>query len=124
MMKYEKILLAAATAIILYAPALHAAPFCVEKQGMPAECNFYDAVECRKRSEQVSGVCSVNPAEIRLQPGVGKYCVVDSNHVSMCQYADRTSCDNDAVRYGAVCIEYPSADVQPNPYRIDPNSKY
>ncbi len=108
----------------LYAPSLYAAPFCVEVQGLPKECNYYDAIQCRNRAAQAAGVCTANAAELQLQPGTGKYCLVDSNRVSMCRYADRTSCENDAIRQGAVCIEFPSGDVQPNPYRLEPNSKY
>jgi hypothetical protein len=89
-----------------------------------AECSYYDARECRKRAAQLAGVCAANPDELKLQPGVGKYCLVQSSRVSMCNYADRTSCDNEAVRQGAVCVEFPSGGVQPNPYRLDPNSKY
>lgn len=123
MQKYKKMALAVVM-MCLYAPVSHAAPFCVQKQGMPDDCSYYDVAECRQRSQQESGVCSVNVSEMRLQPGTGKYCLVDSKHISMCQYADRTSCDNDATRYGAVCVEFPENQVQPNPYRIDPNSKY
>ena len=107
-----------------YSPVLEAAPFCAEAQGLPKECNYYDATECRKRAAQLNGVCTANPAELQLQPGTGKYCLVDSSRISMCRYADRTTCENDAARQGAVCIEFPSRDVQPNPYRLDPNSKY
>lgn len=122
-MKYKKVFLVMA-AVSLYAPAVHAAPFCVKKLGMPDECSYYDPAECRKRSAQVSGVCGINSTEIRLQPGVGKYCIVDANHVSMCHYVDRTTCDSDAIKHGAVCVEFPTVGVQPNPYKIDPNSKY
>ena len=111
-------------ASMAYAPALFAAPFCVQKQGLPPDCNYYDAVQCRQRAGQLAGVCAVNDAEIKLQPGIGKYCVVNSSHVSMCDYADRTTCDGDAMRSGAVCVEFPASQVQLNPYKIDPNSKY
>lgn len=107
-----------------FAPTAFAAPFCVEQQGLAKDCNYYDATQCRQRSQQVGGVCSINDAEVKLQQGVGKYCVVNSNHVSMCSYADRTTCDSEAARSGAVCVEFPESQVQPNPYRIDPNSKY
>lgn len=123
MKKYTYIVLLGA-AFATYAPALLAAPFCVTKQGLPLDCNYYDAVQCRNRAQQLSAVCTVNEAEITLQPGIGKYCVVNSSRVSMCSYTDRTTCDSDAMRSGGVCVDFPGKKVQPNPYDIDPNSKY
>lgn len=121
--KYKKVLLAG-LAMSLYAQGLHASPFCAGGQGLPQECIYNDAAECRKNAMRISGLCTVNTAEVHIQPGVGKYCLVYSTLVTMCTYIDRTSCDRDAMRNGAVCIESPSSNVQKDPYLSDPNSKY
>ncbi|HEU5048438.1 MAG TPA: hypothetical protein VFT64_11425 [Rickettsiales bacterium] len=108
----------------LYASPLYASPFCVSVQGMTPECIYTDVMECRQRAQQLNGLCTPNNAEFHLQPGIGKYCLVYSSRVSNCIYHDRNSCDAEAARNGAVCMESPSSEVQPDPYHQDPNSKY
>lgn len=106
------------------AQGANASPFCVSQQGLNPECIYDDAVECRKRAEQMNGLCYANPIELHLQPGVGNFCVVYSNLTSSCIYSDRTSCNNDAVRNGGVCVEAPSGTIQPDPYSKDRNTNY
>jgi len=112
------------TVISSFASGVHAAPFCVSQQGLNPECIYTDAIECRKRAAQMNGLCYANPAELNLQPGIGKYCVVYSDHTSSCIYTDRTSCDNDAVRNGGLCVEAPNSNVQQDPYSKDRNTTY
>lgn len=120
MQNYKKFLLLALLPIF-YAQALQAAPFCVQVQGIPPECIYDDAVQCRKRAAELGGLCAPNAAEITIPAGTGRYCIVDSNRIVQCNYVDRTSCNNDAVRGGGACMEAPNQGVQPDPYRQDPN---
>lgn len=101
-----------------------AAPFCVQGQGMTPQCHYVDAVQCRKRAEEIRGLCVANPEELILSRGTGKYCMVDSSKNSMCSYVDRTSCAIDALRNQGVCLENTASTVQPDPYASDPNRKY
>lgn len=120
--KYKLLMLSVAFG--LYVAPVLASPFCVSVQGIAPQCIYDDVTQCRQRAQQLNGLCTPNAAEVRLQPGVGKYCLVYSNHASMCNYSDRSTCDADAQRNGAVCMDFPSSEVQENPYRKDPNSKY
>ena len=114
----------AAIAIISPSSAL-AAPFCLEAQGTPPECIYYDASECRTRAYEVRGLCIANPGEMIITPGsTGRYCLVLSSRHAQCLYADRTSCENDAGPAGGVCMEKTPGNAQIDPYRFDPNRTY
>lgn len=98
-------------------PAM-AAPFCIQSQSLPPQCNYYDAHECQREATRQGGTCSVNTQQLTLQPGVGQYCVVTSEGVSMCYYADLGTCQAEATRQNGACTEAPNvAPVRtPNPY--------
>lgn len=116
------LLLAAA---MLYAPGVLAAPFCVQAQGIPPECYYDDASQCRKRAAELKGLCVANRAELAVTAfGAGKYCMVDSHRIVQCIYIDRASCDADAARHDAACIDAPVDAVQPDLYKQEPNRKY
>jgi Protein of unknown function (DUF3551) len=103
----------------------NAAPFCVQGQGFPAMCEFDDAAQCRTRARELNGQCILNAAEFKLDTRPAeRYCVVDSSKTALCIYADRTSCEDEAVRKGAVCVEVYPSDIKDNPYQFDPARKY
>lgn len=110
--------------LALYAHPLLAAPFCVESQGIPPECIYVDAGQCRQRAHEQKGLCVVNPDELTIGTGTGKYCLVDSSRIVQCNYSDFTSCDAEAKKQGAVCIETVTSNIQRDPYQLDPNRKY
>ena len=58
-------------------PAL-AAPFCIESQALPPQCNYFDAAQCQSDAARQGGVCSANPQQLTLQPGIGQFCLVNS----------------------------------------------
>lgn len=91
-------------------PAL-AAPFCIQSQALPPQCNYYDAAECQSDAARQGGVCEANPQQLTLQPGVGQYCLVTSDGVSLCIYPDRGSCQADALRQHGACTTAPN--IQP-----------
>src|SRR5262245_38627424 len=111
------------SAFIFYALPSYAAPFCVQTQTAPVQCEYVDAAACRKRANELQAICVANPAELKLTPGIGKYCLVDSSRISQCIYTDRTSCEQDAARANGVCIENTTENVQQDPYQSDPNRK-
>jgi hypothetical protein len=106
---------------MLAVPPAFAAPFCVRNEALPSQCIYYDAQECQKEAIRYNGVCSSNPAELKLVRGYGRYCVVTSGHVSVCQYMDRTSCDRAASQQQGACTEAPAS--QPGAGAPDPYSQ-
>jgi hypothetical protein len=98
-------------------PAL-AAPFCIENQSLPPQCNYYDAAQCQSDAARQGGVCSANPQQLSLQPGIGQYCLATSSGVSSCIYPDRGSCMAEAARQNAACTEAPNIAPgrAPDPY--------
>jgi hypothetical protein len=95
-----------------------AAPFCIENQSMPPQCNYYDASECQYDAVRQGGVCSANPGELTLQAGIGQYCVTTSYGASACVYPDRGSCMAEAARQHAACTAAPNVapGKSPDPY--------
>ena len=104
---------------------LLAAPFCVQTQAMPPQCDYYDAAQCRKRAAELKGYCVANPPELVIRAGgTGEYCLVLSSRDAQCLYPDRTSCENDAGPANGVCIEKSAVSVEKDPYQLDINRKY
>jgi hypothetical protein len=124
MIKYKEILLFTVVAFG-YVSSAHASPFCVQLQGgIAPECIYDDAVLCRQRADQLSGLCVANPKEFKTLTGIGKYCLVDSNRISQCNYTDRSTCATDAQRAGGVCLDATGSTLDQNPYEKDPNVNY
>jgi hypothetical protein len=95
-----------------------AAPFCVESEALPPQCNYYDAAQCQTDAARQGGICSANPQQLTLQPGIGQYCVTNSYGVSSCVYPDRGSCTDEAARENAACTAAPNVAPgrAPDPY--------
>jgi hypothetical protein len=95
-----------------------AAPFCIENQALPPQCNYYDAAECQADAARQGGVCSANPQQLTLQSGIGQYCLATSYGASLCIYPDRGSCMADAVRQHGACTAAPNVapGKAPDPY--------
>src|ERR1700744_5036017 len=66
-------------------PAL-AAPFCIQSQALPPQCNYYHAAECQADAARQGGVCEANPQQLTLHPGIGQYCLATSYGASYCIY--------------------------------------
>ena len=98
-------------------PAL-AAPFCIENQALPPQCNYYDAAQCETEAARQGGVCSANPQQMPLQAGVGQYCVAISGGASSCVYSDRGTCMAAARQLGGACTAAPAVAPSraPDPY--------
>ncbi len=114
----------ALTAGCLLPGALSAAPFCVSVTGLPDQCMYYDTAQCSARATQLGGVCTANPAELKVTGGSGRYCLVDSNRVAQCTYPDRDTCTADASRKGAICVDSLIVGVQPNLFMSNPEQRY
>jgi hypothetical protein len=95
-----------------------AAPFCVRTQALPPQCIYVDAAQCQNEALRQGGVCTVNSAEVRVNPGIGQYCVVTSSVVSLCAYPDRGTCMAEAARHNGACVEAPgiAPGRAPDPY--------
>jgi len=98
-------------------PAI-AAPYCIQSQALPPQCNYDDPSLCQADANRQGGVCSANPQETALQPGIGQYCVVTAGGASNCSYADRATCTAEAQRQNGACVEAPTIAPAkaPDPY--------
>ncbi len=98
--------------------AVLAAPFCVTTQALPPQCLYVDPAECQKDALHQGGVCTVNSAEYKPQPGVGQYCVVGPSLISECIYPDRGTCMSEAKSRHGACVKAPSVAPYgaPDPY--------
>ncbi|HET6609680.1 MAG TPA: DUF3551 domain-containing protein [Rhodopila sp.] len=103
----------------LPAAGAEAAPFCIRSQVLPPQCIYQDAQQCDREAQRQGAVCSTNPAELRLTPGWGKYCVVTSSRTSDCSYGDRTTCARAAASQQGTCTDAPASQAGvgvPDPY--------
>ncbi len=106
-------------------PKAAAAPFCVQVTGIPAECIYDDAAQCRTRARQLKGTCAANPAELHILRGSARYCLVTSGRATECIYPDYQSCDQDAQRDGqAACLDNPPTAQSPDMFRTEPGRRY
>ena len=110
---------------LLHTQPAFAAPFCIQTQSIPEQCDYVDATQCRKRAAELKGYCVANPADLVIRAGgTGRYCLVLSSRDAQCIYTDISSCENDAAPASGVCIEKSPSDIQDDPYRFDSNRKY
>lgn len=96
-----------------------AAPYCVQTEAIPPQCQYFDPASCDARAQQMGGYCSVNTAELQVAPGVGHFCELLSGNVANCLYPDYDSCNLRAKREHGVCVAAPARDESPppDPYR-------
>ena len=106
--------------LALVATPAVAAPYCINIQGITAQCLYFDANECRIQANRAGGSCDVNPTEVTLPAGgTYPYCVVGAGF-SSCKFVDRGSCETEARRLKANCAQsYATgpASAPPDPYR-------
>ena len=101
-----------------FATSAIAAPFCISNQALSPQCNYFDAAECQQAAQAQGGVCTVNTAEVHINPGIGQYCMVTSSVVSLCAYPDRATCQAEAQRHNGACVAAPNIAPAktPDPY--------
>jgi hypothetical protein len=124
---HKKLLLLAAASCCLWLSPTDAlsAPFCVESQGVPAECWFYDIRSCRQEAEKRGGICSVNMEEIELTDQGAPFCIMDSSMIPVCAYQGGETCHEEAGKRDAVCFQNTGGEVNNDPYRYDrPEFRY
>src|SRR5579863_4136457 len=56
--------------------AAQAAPFCIQSQGLPAQCIYYDAGDCQREANRQGAICTASPDEVTLSTNLGQYCLV------------------------------------------------
>lgn len=95
------------------------APFCVESQGLAAECWYHDIRTCREEATARNGFCSVNRSEITIAESGAPYCVIDSSGIPVCAFQGGESCQEAAARMGGVCFENTGGDAVSDPFRFD-----
>lgn len=102
---------------LLVTPAL-AAPFCIRNQVIPPQCLYYDPQQCQHEAQRQNAECVVNPTEMQLTAGYGKYCVVTSGGVSNCNYTDQNTCIRVANQQSGACTLAPTDQPfqAPDPY--------
>ncbi len=102
---------------LLPLPAL-AAPFCVEQQGLPRECWYYDSRSCKQEAARRKGFCSVNLEEIVLTGQGADFCLINSGMAASCDFQSAETCNQAAEKSNAVCFENTKEDHM-DPYRFD-----
>jgi len=96
-----------------------AAPFCIEAKGVPPQCWYYDARECKTEAVKEHARCSINPKETMASGAGGSYCIVDSDKRPVCTFQSWESCEDVAAKKnGAVCFQN-SKEQNNDPYRYD-----
>jgi len=95
-----------------------AAPYCIQNQSLPPQCNYFDPSQCQRDAARQGGVCSANAQQFTMQRGIGQYCVVTSGGASNCSYVDRGTCNTEAEREQGACMEAPviAPAKAPDPY--------
>lgn len=77
--------------ILVTAADAHAAPLCLDIQGIAPQCQFVDPDQCNREARRQHGRCILNPAEPMQAIGTSPYCAAESGILS-CVYGDRASC--------------------------------
>ena len=96
-----------------------AAPFCIEAQGVPLQCWYYEVKECQKAAGKQHARCSANIREIKVSGIGGSFCIVDSGNRPVCAFQNRESCEAvTATRSGSICFQN-STKQSRDPYRYD-----
>lgn len=104
----------------LFPSEAFSAPFCIEVQGLPLECLYYDIGSCKQEAEKRDGYCSVNTEEIALTDQGAPYCIIDSSMMPICAFQGGESCNEEAAKRNAVCFQNTSgADQNNDPYRFE-----
>ena len=85
--------------------AVFGAPFCVEAQGLPPECWYYDVRTCRQEAEKKSSLCTANLQEITLSGQGAPFCIIDSSMVPDCTFQHSENCNEEAAKRNAVCFQ-------------------
>ncbi len=113
-----------ALGFMLAAPAAEAGSFCLKLQGQQPQCLYDDAAECRRRANQLNGLCTANPDMLTITATNGQFCLVASAGGVICAWQDRASCDKEAEKKNGVCIDSTVQGVQPDLHRDMPGRLY
>ncbi len=91
--------------VIITAPPVHAAPFCIQAPGLKGFCHYHDVHECRKEARRKNGICAANYQEINLPThSPGSFCLVLSAGNPQCVYHSFAPCEREANRRNGLCI--------------------
>lgn len=96
-----------------------AAPFCIETQGTPSECWYYDVRSCREEAKKKQGRCAVNLNAIKVSGKGAPYCIIDSAMKPWCTFQNEASCETEAARSSAAICFQNAAHQDNDPYRFD-----
>lgn len=95
------------------------APFCIEGDGVPSQCVYFDTRQCWQDADRQKGICSANLSELNLSEADNSICMVDSARVPVCGYQNLQSCQNEARKRNAVCFQNAGAVASDDPYRLE-----
>ncbi len=109
----------AAIILLTGMPPAWAAPFCIEQQGLPSECWYYDVQSCRKEATKRNGRCSANADEIVLPENAAPFCIIEAGAAPACVFQSGESCDDEAAARNAVCFQNIKDEESVDPYRFD-----
>ena len=103
----------------LLASSAFGAPFCVEAQGLPSECLYYDAQSCRAEAAKKDGYCAANPEELVLPDHAAPFCLVDTGMAPDCAFQSGEACHDEAAKRNAVCFQNTDSGGSDDPYKFD-----
>lgn len=118
MHKKTRLALAVIAALALHAPAARAAPFCVEAEGLPADCLYHDLASCKQEAARKQGYCTVNKEEITLSANDDAFCTMDSSLVPLCVFQNGEDCYASAASGNAICFENSKTETY-DPHHMD-----
>ena len=98
--------------------AAFAAPFCIETEGAPDECWFYDVKLCRKEAERRGGTCTANPDEVSGSEYGAPFCLMEAGMIPVCAFQNSENCHQEAARKNTVCYENTKGD-EGDPQMLD-----
>lgn len=113
------LVLAAVCCLWIFSTGALAAPFCVESQGLPAECWFHDVVSCRQEAAKRNGHCSLNQDEVKISDQGAPFCIIDAGMVPVCAFEGGDTCDQEAAKRNAVCFQNTGGKSNDDPYRFE-----
>jgi hypothetical protein len=108
------------TMACLSAPgSARASTFCVAGAAMPPQCLYEDVRGCVKAAAPPNTFCTINPEVGLIYYGSQRYCTVQSDRLAQCMFVDRSQCNQEAYRNGAICIDREEIKDDLNPFRYD-----
>jgi hypothetical protein len=106
--------------VLICAPhSARSAPFCIEMEGVPQQCLYFDTKQCWQDAKKQRARCAVNVAELKNSETDNSICMEDSARQPVCGYQNLESCQGEASKRNAVCFQSTKAVASDDPSRLE-----